>query len=163
MRALLVEKLSFGYIPMNSVIEGEAEGDCFRFVYNGVKHAAHLDRFILEGPRWQVVKAAEEGMEIEVWEEAISEWCRKESMTFFADSFYRIAPEPPKPKYVPFTADDWEMFVGKVVMDNKWGRSSLVTSWDEADVLIGEEWFSYENAFKNCTFLDGSPFGKIVL
>ena len=158
MRALVIKELP--EISIYTVLSGSISGELF--LSEDLKIGARLQDVILEGARWQVVKAAEEGKGIEVWEEAISEWCSKESMTFFADSFYRIAPEPPKPKYVPFTASDWEMFVGKVVRDNKWGKWSLVTSCDEADVFVGGEWFSYESAFKTCTFLDGSPFGKIV-
>lgn len=159
MRALVVKELTLDGIGLHTVLEGDfIEGVFFAHNYGEIP----LNDIILEGARWQVVKAAEDGKDIEVWEEAISEWCRKESMTFFADSFYRIAPEPPQPQYVPFTASDWEMFVGKVVRDNKWGKWSLVTSCDEADVFVGGEWFSYENAFKTCTFLDGSPFGKKI-
>ena len=159
MRALVVKELPG--ISIYTVLSGYISGELF--LTEDLKNGVRLQDVILEGVRWQVVKAAEEGKEIEVWEEAISEWCRKESMTFFADSFYRIAPEPPLPKHVPFTADDWEMFVGKVVRDSEWKRSGFIVAWDETEFQMGGNWYNYKAALKTCTFLDGSPFGKQIV
>lgn len=159
MRALVVKELPIFGIAAGTIVEGEVVLDG---VFSAHQGGISLDDIILEGVRWQVVKAAEEGKEIEVWEEAISEWRRKESMTFFSDSFYRIAPEPPQPQYVPFTADDWEMFVGKPV---KWADGSvyrLIVEFCSDEVMFDEDRFSYEYALDNFTFLDGSPFGKKI-
>ena len=147
---------------MNSVIEGESEGDYFRFVYNGVKHAVHLDRFILEGARWQVVKAAEEGKGVEVWESETGKWRTKKHDRWRSTSFYRIAPEPPKPEYVPFTADDWEMFVGNPILWKNGDIYRLITEFCLGEVLFDGTWYSYQYALDNLTFMDGSPFGKKI-
>jgi hypothetical protein len=159
MRALVIKKLPC--IELHSIIKVEVNNGLL--TSKGIKSCIKLEDIILEGARWQVVKAAEEGKEIEVWEESISEWCRKESMTFFADSFYRIAPEPPLPKHVPFTADDWKMFTGKPV---KWANDSvyrLIVEFCSDELMFDEDRLSYEYALDNLTFMDGSPFGKKIV
>ena len=99
MRALVVKELTLDGIGLHTVLEGYfIEGVFFAHNYGEIP----LNDIVLEGAQWQVVKAANEGKEIQVWEESFGKWCPKESMTFFADSFYRIAPEPPLPKHVPF-------------------------------------------------------------
>ena len=158
MRALVVKELTLDGIGLHTVLEGDfIEGVFFAHNYGEIP----LNDIILEGARWQVVKAAEEGKGVEVWESETGKWRTKKHDSWRSTSFYRIAPEPPQPQYVPFTASDWEMFVGKGIKVPGM-RMGIVLQWDKDDVLIAEDWRSYENAFKKCTFLDGSPFGKIV-
>lgn len=159
MRALVIRELPD--ISIYTVLSGSISGGLF--LSENLKIGVRIEDVVLEGARWQVVKAAEDGKETEVWEEAFGKWCPKETMTFFADSFYRIAPEPPKPQYVPFTANDWEMFTGKPV---KWANDSvyrLIVEFRSDELMFDEDRLSYEYALGNLTFMDGSPFGKIVL
>lgn len=160
MRALVIKELP--EISIYTVLGGSISGELF--LSEDLKIGARLQDVILEGARWHVVKAAEEGRDIEFWNTLFERWDKKsgDDMGFYYNDFYRIAPEPPQPQYVPFTASDWEMFVRKVVRDSEWKRSGFIVAWDETEFQMGGNWYSYKAALKTCTFLDGSPFGKIV-
>lgn len=78
---------------------------------------------------------------------------------------HRIKPEP---KYVPFTQDDWKEFMMKKVVNIKSGNTfDVIGTMDDSvgfdnNNVGGWTWPEYEDAFKQYTFSDGTPFGKLV-
>ena len=72
---------------------------------------------------------------------------------------YRIKP---KPKYVPFTFKDAELFMNRVVIAKDKSCKAVITYSDNEDVLLGTVVRNYKHLFENYTFLDGSPCGKEV-
>lgn len=77
-------------------------------------------------------------------------------------SRYRIQPEL---RYVPFTCEDAELFIGKPIVEKRYkGTIGLVTQIYTTSFTISlyEESFEYDWGFRNLEFLDGSPFGKLV-
>lgn len=76
----------------------------------------------------------------------------------YSDYDLFLLPEPKK--YVPFTADDWELFVGKAVCMEQ--AKGLVTYCFGGGIYVSQRFFPYEAALKKLTFADGTPFGKEV-
>lgn len=102
-----------------------------------------------------IMQAYEDGKKIEicgktekVWHNAISpDWN-------WAACDYRIKQEP---EYVPFTFEDAEHLIGKVI-------KSKDENWIELLTFFGEDYTSnitYEALLRDYTFLDGSPCGKL--
>jgi hypothetical protein len=64
-------------------------------------------------------------------------------------------------EYTPFTADDYEMFIGKIIKNKNTPTTiSMVTGCNEKFIFYGPELVDYECAFKFFEFNDGSVFGK---
>ena len=61
------------------------------------------------------------------------------------------------PEYVPFTFDDAEFLIGKVVKHKKDNWVELITYCNQNETPIGP----YEHLLDNYTFIDGSPCGKL--
>ena len=108
-----------------------------------------------------IIQAFADGKEIEI-ETSINKWIIKKDPNFGCDALtYRIKPEP---KIVPFTFED--DLVGKVVI----GKSqlfkeikSIINGQGENNVKVsGSDWMTYEDLLNTCTFLDGSPCGKVI-
>ena len=72
---------------------------------------------------------------------------------------YRIKP---KPKYVPFTYEDAELFMNRIVISKDKSCKAVITYSDNEDVLLGTVGRNYKHLLENYTFLDGSPCGKEV-
>lgn len=117
-----------------------------------------------------VIQAHKEGKPIE-WLSKKSKWksCEQVSLEIILHNIinneinYRIAPEPPKPEYVPF--ESMEEFMPH---RNKWFKLKAktiimqITGIGDNGIMIGVEYFSWENAFLTLTFEDGTPCGKLV-
>lgn len=70
---------------------------------------------------------------------------------------YRVKEEPKEPKYIPFTFEDAEFLIGKVV-------KSKGKNWVEIIAWCGDISTSvdnYETLLSDYIFLDGSPCGKL--
>lgn len=61
------------------------------------------------------------------------------------------------PEYVPFTFEDAEFLIGKVVKHKKDKLVELITYFSENETAI----CPYEHLLDNYTFIDGSPCGKL--
>jgi len=72
---------------------------------------------------------------------------------------YRIKP---KPKYVPFTFEDAELFMNRVVIAKDKSCKAVITYSDDEGVLLHSVEKSYKYLFERFTFPDGSPCGKEV-
>lgn len=77
------------------------------------------------------------------------------------DCEYRIKPKS-KPKYVPFTFEDAELFMNRIVIAKDKSCKAVITYSDDEDVLLGTVGRDYKYLLEDFTFLDGSPCGKEV-
>ena len=78
---------------------------------------------------------------------------------------YRIKPKSKpklKSKYVPFTFEDAEKFMNRIVISKDKSCKAVITYADGEDVLLCSYRKSYQYLFESYTFLDGSPCGKEV-
>ena len=63
-----------------------------------------------------------------------------------------------QPQHKPFTYEDYMAFMDeKVKLDDCIGTVTMCNSYG---VMVGGRMFSYESAFNDITFIDGSKFGK---
>lgn len=103
-----------------------------------------------------------EGKKIEVWGEYSRLWIPVTVNTYFSTkSHYRLKPEPPKPKYEPFTMDDWQEFAKMPVRSKTGNRFYFVASFNETNVTLSNT-YTYAEALEAFEFIDGRPFGKEV-
>ena len=72
---------------------------------------------------------------------------------------YRIKP---KPKYVPFTFEDAELFMNKTLIAKDKTCSGVITYAHNEGVEVGKYKTDYKSLFDDYTFIDGSPCGKEV-
>ena len=107
---------------------------------------------------WELVKAFKEGAEIQGFNIRTKEWQDVSAPNFYLDIEYRIKPEP---KILPFTFEDAEKFVGKVVKKKSGGFVGLIVGCDINDCFTSNGTLNYQYLLDKYTFLDGSPFGKI--
>lgn len=70
---------------------------------------------------------------------------------------YRVKEEPKQPEYIPFSFEDAEQLVGKVIKSKDENWIELLTFFDE-DYTSN---ITYEALLRDYTFLDGSPCGKL--
>lgn len=77
--------------------------------------------------------------------------------------FFSPDPEPVE-KWVPFTAEDWELFLGKVVreFDMEGPCGSIVTDFGKEVIKANTTSLNYQYALERLVFMDGKPFGKKV-
>jgi len=84
-----------------------------------------------------------------------------------SDCFQFFMPDPiPVEKWVPFTAEDWELFFGKAVRTkrSKTVGGVGVQGFDASGVDIRSSGVhSFQEFLEEWTFLDGTPCGKKVL
>lgn len=74
---------------------------------------------------------------------------------------YRIKPES-ESKYVPFTFEDAELFMSRIIIAKDKSCKAVITYSDKWGVVLLVSEISYIHLFENFTFLDGSPCGKEV-
>jgi len=71
----------------------------------------------------------------------------------------RIKPEP---KYIPFTFEDAEFLIGKLIKDKHTNSIFIIIGVNAVGIMITiDNYISFKNLLENYTFLDGSPCGKI--
>jgi hypothetical protein len=73
---------------------------------------------------------------------------------------YRIKQEP---EYIPFDFSDAESLIGKVVKSKHSGNIFLISGYDSSEdyFIVGNTTQTFYQLFNDCTFLDGSPCGKL--
>lgn len=70
---------------------------------------------------------------------------------------YRVKEEPKVPEYIPFTFEDAEFLIGKVVKCKTQDYTAMIISCTESGTNV-DDWKPLLDDF---TFLDGSPCGKL--
>ncbi len=110
----------------------------------------------------EVMQAFEAGKEIEFYSDTSHDWVyiSIKPIWNWGEFDYRIKPQP---KYVPFTFEDWELFLGKTVF----GKSEknccgIINYCDTEVVLFGTRYHNYYDFFHLFTFPDGTPCGKLA-
>ena len=103
-----------------------------------------------------VMQAYEDGKEIEYTNKnSPMDWLKtKDPLWDWNASDYRVKKAT---EYVPFTFEDAEHLIGKVI-------KSKDENWIELLTFFGEDYTSnitYEALLRDYTFLDGSPCGKL--
>lgn len=73
-----------------------------------------------------------------------------------------IINKPLKDDYVPFTYDDAELFLGKIVKKNKDNYTLLIIGANEQGVILTNDFYYYKDLFETFSFLDGKPCGKLL-
>lgn len=111
---------------------------------------------------WEALKYSSEGKKIDTWGQCSRLWIPVTVNTYFSTkSHYRLKPEPPKPKYEPFTMDDWQEFAKMPVRSKTGNRFYFVASFNETNVTLSNT-YTYAEALEAFEFIDGRPFGKEV-
>ena len=101
-----------------------------------------------------------EGADIQWFNPTQGCWVDVDNPTFLGKSEYRIKPEP---KFVPFTFEDAENLVGKVLR-KKYGDSiELIVRCNSYGCFVLHEVVIFQELLEHYTFLDGSPCGKLVV
>lgn len=105
-----------------------------------------------------VMQAFAEGKEIEIYDKHTAKWTPAINPDFnWKGCDYRIKEEPEKPEYIPFSFEDAEQLIGKVVKskDENWIEMITWCGNGEASSI------PYSTLLYDYTFLDGSPCGKL--
>lgn len=107
-----------------------------------------------------VMQAFAEGKTIEysIISDKLEDWIITESPFWdWIRIDYRVKEEPKQPEYIPFTFEDAEFLIGKIVKskNEKWIEMLICASENEISNS------SYEFLLDCYTFLDGSPCGKL--
>lgn len=105
-----------------------------------------------------VMQAFADGKEIEIYDEYTSKWISASGPNFnWTGCDYRVKEEPKQPEYIPFTFEDAEFLIGKIVKskNEKWIEMLIFASENEISNI------SYGFLLDCYTFLDGSPCGKL--
>lgn len=118
---------------------------------------------------WEATKAVQEGRAVQIWAPSSKKWETINDYPIIAiKGIYRLTPEPPKPKFVPFTHEDWEVFTKKPVRFKSWTLPffSFIESFSNKKIGLKNgltiRSVSYTEAFEKLEFIDGAPFGKEV-
>lgn len=112
----------------------------------------------------QIFCALLDGRDIELYDSEYLEWIdlpKSNTDLYFAKVKYRIKQEPEHPKYVPFTFEDRGLFRGAWIKCKATGHEMAILQCFGEGISTIEGEYSYKDAFKHVTFLDGSPFGKL--
>ena len=82
--------------------------------------------------------------------------------TFYFDESYEFRVKPEQ-KLVPFTFEDAESLIGKVVKTKNGGNIiGVVISIFNCVISMGGDKMTYNDLYRDFTFLDGSPCGKYI-
>ena len=101
-----------------------------------------------------VMQAYVDGKEIECRSDDCPAWDKTASPLWnWYKTDYRIKPEP---EYTPFTFEDAEFLIGKVVKHKKENYLVVITACFNETTNMG----GFKQLFDDFTFLDGSPCGK---
>ena len=109
-----------------------------------------------------ICQAMVEGKQIECSDKGKEDWyIAEDPITYFhTDNDLRIKREP---KLVPFSYEDADFLVGKVIVPNGQNIAKLICEVNVLNVMFGwEDHDTYTNLLKNYKFIDGSPCGKTV-
>lgn len=102
-----------------------------------------------------IMQAFEDGKKIELYSKTDNVWYNATSPDWnWATCDYRINPEH---EYVPFTFEDAEFLIGKIVK-HKTASEVFMLVRIGFDNVVG---ISYKGFLENYVFLDGSPCGKL--
>lgn len=100
-----------------------------------------------------IIEAYSKGKTIQIWDE--SKWVDLDEATFSASpDKYRIKPEP---KYRPFKNQEecWQ----EMQKHQPFGWTKLIGETVYSLIVDVDNEIIYSDAFKECTFADGTPFG----
>lgn len=112
-------------------------------------------------PFMELKKAYAMGEDIQCRHKTIIDIWQDTDMPAWNESYeYRIKP---KTKYVPFTFEDAELFMNRILIAKDKSRYGVITYAKDEVVVIGRSSRSYKWLFDEFTFLDGSPCGKEVV
>ena len=106
-----------------------------------------------------VMQAYEDGKEIEFKPHTGKTWISMKLTTIppiwsWSSDDYRIKPEP---EYIPFTFEDAEFLIGKVVKCKTQDYTAMIISCTQLGTNV-DDWKPMLDDF---TFIDGSPCGKL--
>ena len=66
------------------------------------------------------------------------------------------------PEYIPYTFEDAELFIGKVIKNKKGTAVSMITGLNTKFINIYNSDIGFNYLLDNYTFLDGTPCGKLI-
>ena len=109
---------------------------------------------------WDVIEAFKNGEEIESRAIGCSTWCQNENPVFdFKRNEYRVKPTE---EYVPFDFSDAMKLIGSSITPKKGVKEIImITAASEIGVLFGFNPISYKDLYKDYTFRNGTPCGKL--
>jgi hypothetical protein len=107
-----------------------------------------------------VITAFAEGKKVRTRDKGTQdEWIEiKGEPSWYPNQEYDVMPEP---KYVPFTFEDAEVFVGKTVIAKDKSCGGVITYFNKSKMLIGVFDTKYNVLLRDYLFLNGSPCGKL--
>lgn len=105
-----------------------------------------------------VMQAFVDGGQIEYYDITKKSWIETSDPSWnWSLTDYRVKEESKQPEYVPFTFEDAEFLIGKVVIHKSGTEIRLITVCSPITV----EGICYTILFSEYTFPDGSPCGKL--
>lgn len=117
-----------------------------------------------------VIQAHKEGKPLEYYNLISNSWhtVREEGLTEILagtsrGQSYRIAPEPPKPQYVPFESmEDFMPHADKWVRVKDSPGLSRIVLMDNNGLYVDGVYHGWKSVFGCLEFSDGTPCGKLV-
>lgn len=110
-----------------------------------------------------VIIAYLEGKKIQIFDKTYKEWHNIDIPSWLEEYTYRIKPEEPQKKIVPFTFEDAEQLKGKWVMRRGYDNYKMITGITDKTVLVGTAWISFCILLSDYFFESGEPCGKEVI
>ena len=105
-----------------------------------------------------IMQAYVDGKEIEMCAYGTCDWLviplNRQPLWNWGDYSYRVKKQP---EYIPFTFEDAEILMGKVVKHKTANHLAAITSCFNETTNMG----GYKKLLEDYTFLDGSPCGKL--
>ena len=105
------------------------------------------------------IQALAEGKTIQSTERTLNKWRDANDPCFSYQYEYRIKPES---KIIPFDSRDAKDIIGKAVIMVKTNETTMVLSIDYKHIVLSGYRLTFKEFLQECTFLDGSPCGKVV-
>lgn len=118
-----------------------------------------------------IIQAHKEGKTIEYLDHDDKSWKEKENTKnfLFEDYIYRIKPEQKEitrekvtKKVIQFTFEDMDLFRDKWIRHKIHDFQARINIIRKDGISLSNGSYSYETAFNELEFIDGSPFGKEV-